>query len=142
MSFKSTTLGRSVNLPDLIDLSGPELRNLYNEITGKSVGKFSTRAIGIARVKKVMSKKPSSAKDPKRRVQFDSPFTGKVRKYRHGTKREKLINALAGGATFEECQTATGWPYKVCFENIQLLHTYVGFGLTENGDGVIKLVYA
>lgn len=151
--FKSTVLDRDVGLGDLIDLTGNDLRDLYNEITGKNVGRFGTRSIGIARVRKVLpahkptvkeksEPRPGGSKgDPKRRVRFNAPKKSKIRKYRNGTKREKLIVALANGATFQQCQKATGWPYKVCFENIQLLHSYVGFGLKEDDEGVITLIF-
>lgn len=72
---------------------------------------------------------------------WNLPFTGRVHRYRSGTKRARLILMLMDGATFEECRDALGWSDKIAAENLSLLHTYVGFGLREDDDGRIYLLY-
>lgn len=151
-SFCSAVAG-NVTLDSLEQLSGPQLQAVYQELTGKTVGRFRDRASGIAKVKPVLESKleevkrvsappPPPVVGKKGRKKFNYPFTGKIRSYREGTKRAALIEVLQGGATFDHCMVATGWSYKVCYENIWLLHFFVGFGLSEGDDGVIRLVQA
>ena len=77
---------------------------------------------------------------PKARKPFDCPFTGTVKPYREGTKRALVINMLKSGATFEEIMGATEWNHRTAYDGIKLIHTSVGYGLSESSTGVIRLV--
>ena len=51
-----------------------------------------------------------------------------------------MADLLRNGATVEEVMDLTGWNVRQAREGISLLHTYCGFGLTQDSDGVITLV--
>lgn len=78
----------------------------------------------------------------KRQVKFNLPARPPLRNYREGTKRHRLIQLLTRpeGATFDEIQEEIGWTYKVAYENVKLLNDYVGFGLSEDDLGRIRIV--
>lgn len=142
--YKSSTLGK-VTCVSARELSGPQLAVLYNELTGKTIKKFRDRQTGISKVTPILLSRIAAqvpSQKVVRRVRFNFEFYGRVRNYRQNTKRSLLIGVLSRpeGATFAECQDTTGWNYKVCYENIVLLHTYVGFGISEDGDGRIRLI--
>ena len=64
----------------------------------------------------------------------------RLRKFRKNTTRAKLIALLRRGATIRKCMKSTGLAYKDCYDSIMCLHTYTGFGLNENDQGVIFLL--
>lgn len=74
-------------------------------------------------------------------MKWNLPYTGRINKYRTGTKRAELIMMLKDGATFDECRDAFGWHRDLAWKHIRLLHTYVGFGLRQEDDGRIYLVW-
>jgi hypothetical protein len=84
--------------------------------------------------KKVIERKP-------RGMRFFFPVADEIKNVRPGTHRATLVDLLSRkeGASFEECQAATGWDKKTCYEGIRLLHSYVGYGMTQDAEGRIKL---
>jgi hypothetical protein len=84
--------------------------------------------------KKVIERKP-------RGMRFFFPVADEIKNVRPGTHRATLVELLSTkeGASFEECQAATGWDKKTCYEGIRLLHSYVGYGMTQDAEGRIKL---
>lgn len=151
--YASNTLGREVGVVDLTDLAGPDLVKLYQELTGSPVGKFRDRATGVARVTAPLEGaiakmapappvSPTGLSRPRAPYNYAPPGTP-VRETRPGTKRAKLIEIFSTpeGATFEEAAAATQWPYKILQENIRLLWSAVGWGLSEDGaTGKIRVV--
>lgn len=85
-----------------------------------------------------------------RGMRFVFPAFDEIKTVREGTNRHKLIQMLSSenGATFEECLAAT-WGQKkdmdeetqrkTCYEAIRLIHYYVGYGMTQDEEGRIKL---
>lgn len=85
-----------------------------------------------------------------RGMRFVFPAADEIKTVREGTNRHKLIQMLSSenGATFEECLAAT-WGQnkemdeetqrKTCYEAIRLIHYYVGYGMTQDEEGRIKL---
>jgi len=58
--------------------------------------------------------------------------------HKPNTKRAKVLEMLQQGATFEQVKEATGWNTKDAMEGIRLLHDFLGYGLKETADGIIK----
>jgi len=140
MSSVQTTQG-AVTAENLGTFSIIQLAAIYNELTGKTIKKFRDKTTAISRVQPVVAQRlvaPAPTFSGRKKFNVE-PRPGGVNRYRLGTKRHKLIEALTKGATFEECMAATGWDYKVCYENIGLLNTYVGFGLREDENRVIRV---
>lgn len=79
--------------------------------------------------------------ETKRKTVFNFPPRPPVRAYRQNTKRAALIALLnrPQGATFDEIMSGIGWAYKVAYENVKLLNDYVGFGLSEDDSGRIRI---
>lgn len=78
-----------------------------------------------------------------RRVKkFNYPCRGQVRPWKPGTKRARLIDLLRRpeGATFEECMDTCGWDFRAAQGSIRALWDDLGFGLTEDDQGRIRLV--
>lgn len=148
-------------------MSGPELLRTFNELTGQSVKKFSDRKTGIARTIKALEatqnvvggprpaivdgavkvsapakaapSKPSPKASKARRKRLELPARSAQKPHREGTNRAKLVQMLHRGATIEECMEKTGWDYRNTYEGIRILHTYLGYGLQEDEQGVIRL---
>ncbi len=76
-----------------------------------------------------------------REMRFVFPAKDEIKGHRPGTHRSTLVELLSReeGATFEECQKATGWDKKTTYEGIRLLHYYVGYGMKQDDDGRIHL---
>lgn len=143
-------------------LKGNELVAFYNKLTGENVKKFSDRNTGLRRVKAAIAaakpveveakaKVEATKKDApsktfehgsiNRRVRFSASAKAEIKGHRQGTKRATLIKLLGRdkGASMAECEAATGWDYKTCYEGIKLLNTYTGYGLSEDEEGRIRL---
>jgi hypothetical protein len=89
-------------------------------------------------------RKESKEMEVQRKVRFNKPARPPIRNYRKGSKRGKLIGLLSRpeGATFNEIMEEIGWEYKVAYENVVLVNTYTGYGLSEGDDGRIRIVAA
>lgn len=130
---------------DLIEtLSGPELVAVATELSGKPYKRFSSRTVGIERVRllfdEAVEAKKTNDEDPPRKKKFSGEPRLPIMPYRQGTKRAALIELLLKGATFVECQAALGGAtYKQTYANIFMLHKYFGFGIRESDDGVIQI---
>lgn len=76
-----------------------------------------------------------------REMRFVFPVKGEIKGHRADTHRATLIKLLSQdeGATFVECQEATGWDKKTTYEGIRLLHYYVGYGMRQDDAGRIYL---
>jgi len=88
----------------------------------------------------VKPKRPAQASGGTRRKRFDEPYQGFTKPCREGTKRAKIVALLTKGATFHECMEATGWDQRTCYDGIKLVHKDLGYGLTEDEDGIIELL--
>lgn len=138
-------------------LTGPELVKVYNELRPDAkVKRFGDKKSAVRRVmealkvategRRTVKKKKTGAqatgtgKTRGRKKTFNLKKRAIIKGHRPNTKRAILIDLLSTGATFAECQEATGWDYKTCFEGMKLLNTFVGYGMEEDENGVIKLV--
>lgn len=83
---------------------------------------------------------------------FNYPVKDRVRIVQNPTSlRGRLVNLLQNGATFDQV-VATVQDFDVArgvesknverraYEAVRLLHSYVGYGLITNDEGVIQLV--
>lgn len=148
---------------DIDSLSGPELVGLFNEITGESVKRFSSRAAGIRRVKAAMAENLAGASEEiskeistasssvhkpapiagqarRKRIEFPARPAGEIKDHRSGTKRATVIGLLRQGATMQQLMSATGWDYKTAYDGVKLVHSYLGYGLREDESGVVTLI--
>lgn len=103
---------------------------------GKTMTKKATKA---AKAAKKPAKKSAGERAPRARKPFDFKPRKNIKEHRPDTKRATCIKLLTKGATFDACRKATGWDHRTCYEGIRLLNTHLGYGLTENANGVIKL---
>ena len=130
-----------------------ELTDAYNIIAESPIKKFKDKPTGVRRlldalkavgllsdgiVSKVKGK--SGGGNGTRRTTFNFEPMESIREIRTGTKREKVITMLRKGATIQQVQNSIGWDARTAREGIKLIHTYVGYGLAEDDQGIISLV--
>ena len=124
---------------------GQDLVDLYNQITGESVKKFSSREVGLKRTLRALAEKSGgvAVKDPPRARSktVDLP-AGDITPPRAGSKREKVVRMLESGTTADKIIDAMGWKKGVgrvrvreCLGMLSRLH---GYGIVEK-DGVLKI---
>lgn len=155
----------TVSRNEIKALGGKALVELFNELTGGSVKRFSTRAAGLKRtlaafdesnvggtdatVKNVRTNKASTKVDVvpvgdvarKRRLTF--PVKSIIKTHRSGTRRATVIKMLSrgNGATVQQVMDEIPeWDYRTAFEGIKLIHAYTGYGLEEDAKGRIRLI--
>lgn len=65
-----------------------------------------------------------------------------IKPHRPGTKRACVIGLLKRpeGATWEEVMQATGWDRRTAYEGVKLVHSYLGYGIREDGEGRMRIV--
>ena len=160
--------GKSYTKESLSALPTSQLADLYNRVCelledGRTVNRFADKAVAVRRTwgqlislkalndtnkeeAKKATPKPKGER-PKRQpkprgMRFVFPLGDEIKPVREGTNRAKLVELLSRpeGASFEECQKATGWSKKDCYEGIRLLHYYVGYGLRQDDEKRIYLV--
>ena len=150
---------------DVKALSGPQLAQLYSELTSKTVKRFSDHGIAVKRTleafydlnpeykeKREKSARGSEPKVKKVRVAsgprkmslsypVGSDLSPAIREPRGGSAREKCRDLLArnSGATVAEVMKATGWNLRQAIPGIRLLHHECGYGLRHE-EGRIYLV--
>lgn len=199
---------------DVEKMSGPELVQTYNSLTGEKVERFSDRGTGIKRVLaaigqgqvvktrvrrsepgperllyrptttsgKLISKLREGggasaaslrataqcdekklvalirgierqhgvtvSKLPSGNLYIDRPMTprklmnlaaGEQKPPREGSKREKVLNLVRRGATFDEITKEMNWVSDRTREALQLLSRSNGYGITESEDGRLSL---
>lgn len=75
------------------------------------------------------------------RKPFEFPAMKEIKSHRPGTKRAKTIELLSRkeGASIEEVMDANGWDKPTALEGVKLLHSYLGYGLTEDEEQRIYL---
>ena len=80
---------------------------------------------------------------PLDRKPFEYPKKDEIKSHRPGTKRAKTIELLSReeGAKMEEIKETNGWNDVQAFQGVTLLHTYLGYGLNEDEDGNIFLIW-
>lgn len=146
-----------VSSGELEKKSTKELVEIYNSLSPpKPVKKFKTHATGVRRVlaqivylkgqeRKAVAEEAArnAPPPPKPRPQGGSyrlPFTGPIKPPRIGTKRERLVELLTAGITFQGVRDEFGWTRKMAYETIRFLHSQHGYGLTQDNEGTIRLI--
>lgn len=73
---------------------------------------------------------------------FNYPVGGEIKEHREGTNRANIIALLSrkNGAKIHEITKITGWTERNAYDGIRMLHVQVGYGITEDLEGNIKLV--
>jgi hypothetical protein len=103
----------------------------YNGLTVTRTGEGDEQIIvitGVLRTRKAFAFDPLPEKQRRAHKESGTP-----------TKRSKVVAMLTakGGASFEEIQAATDWNDRDAYEGIRLIHSYLGYGLKETGEGKI-----
>lgn len=150
------------DIRQLVNLTGAELVEVFNALTGDTVKKFSSRENGLkrcaqalrARAELAKSKAPAAkpvepspvaapapvtpspaaapAKTPKVAGEYNRTPRGFTRPVRPGSRREKLLNMLLEGATRE--QLAELGYGETLDSQIRYVYTWLGYGIrTTNG---------
>lgn len=143
-------------------LTGPQLVSYWNEQNpDKPVKRFASRQAGIKRVlnlqmqvasaasapevEKQVTPKPKKAKPSKRlpdgrmrRVSY--PYSGAHKEPAIGSARHMTVVALEDGTTLVELMQLTGWNQRNLMDALRLIHVKLGYGITEDEDGNMKLV--
>ena len=157
MSIKSTGKLETKSMSELVEI--------YNKHSEKKIKKFRDKETAIRRTLFVLSSTNKSSSidfsnqrrvseertneilnnlqsnKKSRRQPFEKPRKTIIKKLQKGTKREMLLCLLEGsGSTLEEVMVEIGWDRSTALEGIRLMHTFVGYGLTESEDGRIKVV--
>lgn len=92
---------------------------------------------------------PVAAKERKvrkkvgRRTRFNYPVDLPIKPHRttQDSKRRKIIDVCLGkGATFEQLQKLCDWDARTLIDGLNLLHKKLGYGMSEDENGVIKLL--
>ncbi len=128
-----------------------DLVAIFNANSKKKVKTFRDKKSAVRRVLGVLadSQKPAAKKTAKkaprktgeiRDPSFDLKPARKLADVRENTKRARVIQMLAKGATIQQVMSTIGWDRKTAFDGIKLLNTKVGYGLKSNDKGVIRLV--
>lgn len=97
----------------------------YNGLTVVVTGEGDETVVtvsGVLRTRKAFAFEPLKEQKP----------------HKPNTKRAKVLEMLLSGATFVQIQEATKWDDRTAYEGIRLIHGYLGYGLVEGPDGVIK----
>lgn len=155
----------TVSRNDIKGLNGRELVDLFNDLTGNSTKRFSTRAAGLkrtlaayddakgAKLATNYSGKAKTAKAAKvevvpvgdvarkRRLTFEAKDL--IKAHRPNTRRAQVIQMLSrpNGASVQQVMDAIpDWDYKTAFEGIKLINAYTGYGLEEDVAGRIHLI--
>lgn len=82
---------------ELYEKSSPELVKLYNEVTGKSIKKFSTKENAVVRTHKALQQQS------KREVKMDNLIVHeKPYRFNNGSMRQQCFRLIQQGMTFEE----------------------------------------
>lgn len=151
--YKSPALG-AVTVADIPNLEPAQLGTLYQELTGQrfedQTGDKDRRALLRGALASRLSEGAEEVKAaarvldmrPRKKL-YNYPYNGPIKPYKPGTKKAKLIELLSrpGGATFEECQQLTQWPYLLLQNNIRNLWLQLGFGLEEDPQsGRIRVI--
>ena len=148
------------DISQLVSLTGAELVEVFNALTGDDVKKFSSRENGLKRCAQALRAKAELAKS-KAAVAAPAPVTpspvvaceviapapvsatkvageynrtprGFTRPVRPGSRREKLLNMLLEGATRE--QLAELGYGETLDSQIRYVYTWLGYGIrTTNG---------
>lgn len=82
---------------------------------------------------------------------FNLPLKSEVRPIREGTLRYQAAQLLKTGATFEQIEAllrdfdderekTSDTVRRRAYEVVRLLHTFIGYGLREDDNGVITLI--
>lgn len=125
------------------DMTIAELVALYNEHAEKPVKTFRDKKTAVAKVKAVL---PAAAEKPKKDKRqagaFNYPKEAEIKAHREGTKRARHIELLnrPEGATVEEVMKDIGWNRRQCVESFHILHNLLGYGLTTDDQGRVRLV--
>ena len=135
---------------DLKDLSLKELADAFNKLTqnGK-VKKFKDKRTGVDRTWKAIETwrqrhKHTITGRARKPLNYPAKKGAPLMEVRDGTVRADLIKLLSrkNGATFDECMKVTEMEHHVCLNNVRMLHKYVGYGMTEDEQGRIRLIAA
>lgn len=140
----------------LKELTGKQLVELYNEITGDNVKKFRDTATAVRRVLEAQEAAEKFRKTPtKEQIEaeekdakttssslsiFNHTPSGTIKPHRAGTGRARLIEVLSKGATIEQAAKASGWNTSRVRVHIRELHNYCGYGLRVEGDKIFCYV--
>lgn len=166
IKYTSKALGATFeSAADIKALSGPKLAQLYSELTGKVVKRFSDHGTAVKRTleafydlnpeykeKREKSGAPATPKTPKAKREpgakrgrtlslnypVGSDLSPTIREPRAGSAREKARDVLArkDGATVAEVMKVTGWNLRQAIPGIRLLHHECGYGLRHEGDSI------
>lgn len=79
--------------------------------------------------------------EPKSRKPFYRKPKKEIKPHRPGTKRARVVEMLQReeGASFAEIMEETNWNRNQAYQGITLIHAYLGYGLTEDEDGRIRI---
>ena len=74
------------------------------------------------------------------RKKFYWPPKTEIRPHLPNTKRAKVVQMLRSetGARFEDIKAACGWDDLQGYEGVKLINAYLGYGISETDDGIIR----
>ena len=141
-----------------------ELSAIYNSVSKQKIKKFRDRESAVRRTLAALAEdqknspgktidKDSLPKPPPKKLEKDKPklphgrarksfnfeVREKIKRHRKGTKRAQLVTLLTIGASYEQVMEKFGWSNRNAYEGIKLLHSKLGYGITET-NGIIRLV--
>lgn len=144
--YRSITLLRPLLSTEGLTLT--EMKILYCELTqSDDPPKFDTEEEASSAVEPLLQKAIKIVNDPnnhKMRGKVKRRFTGRIKSTCDRFPDKELLMkvlSLPGGATLAECMATTGWTYTRCHNRVIDMHTKLGYGLEEDENRKIQLVY-
>ena len=141
----------TIPTPEQIEaMSGPELVEAYNALTGKAIKKFSKRSVGVARLLQAAEQAgeateaaTTSPLPPKNTTGGDTtPRRNHGKPPRVGSKRAQAVAMLSRkkGATRDELGRDFEWKPRDVRDALRIIEKRDGYQLTEDDTGRIKIV--
>lgn len=120
-----------------------ELVRIYNENKRENeepVLEFTSRAEAVQRIlARLLEVQEERKKKDKRRKPVFFPVRSPVRAFRRNTLRAKIVEMLRKGTTIHVIGDTAGLNYQKTRDLLRKMHHASGYGMEEDGDGVIWL---